>query len=131
MLQWVFLRTLFPCSSTSMLALILFISWTMSKIYFLVGWALAVAASTNFPAIMLVLFWKRTTSVGITNSIFAGIVVSMVVIIIGPDMFELYGLGRENAIIPLTQPAIIAMPISMIVGIVVSLFTFNKFDKSE
>ncbi|WP_422482066.1 hypothetical protein [Pleomorphochaeta sp. DL1XJH-081] len=103
----------------------------MSKIYFLVGWALAVAASTNFPAIMLVLFWKRTTSVGITNSIFAGIVVSMVVIIIGPDMFELYGLGRENAIIPLTQPAIIAMPISMIVGIVVSLFTFNKFDKSE
>jgi cation/acetate symporter len=113
------------------ISIILGILFKNVNVGFLVGWAFAVAASANFPAIMLVLFWKRTTSVGIISSIFAGIVVSMVVIIIGPDMFELYGLGRENAIIPLTQPAIIAMPISMIVGIFVSLFTFNKLDISE
>ena len=44
------------------------------NVSFLVGLAFAVAASANLPSIVMTLFWKRTTSKGITASIIVGIV---------------------------------------------------------
>lgn len=93
---------------------------------FLVGWAFAVAASANFPAIIMVLFWKRTTSQGIVASIITGIVASLGIILLGPDMFEVYGLGREAALVPLGQPGLVSMPLSFLVLIVVSLTTNGR-----
>ena len=90
---------------------------------FLVGWAFAVAASANFPAIFMVLFWKRTSAAGVVASILVGIVASLGIIVVGPDMFEFYGVGRANAWIPLSQPAVLAMPLSFITLIAVSLMT--------
>ncbi len=98
---------------------------------FLVGWAFAVAASANFPAIMLVLFWEKTTSLGVIVSIFVGIAASVGIILAGPDMFELYGLPRGAAWIPLSQPAILAMPLSFITVIIVSLLTPDKEEIGE
>jgi cation/acetate symporter len=92
---------------------------------FLVGWAFAVAASANFPAIIMVLFWKRTTPAGIISSIFVGIVASLGVILAGPDMFKLYGLPEVDAWIPLGQPAILSMPLSFLTLVAVSLATPN------
>ncbi len=93
---------------------------------FLVGWAFAVAASANFPAIIMVLFWKKATSQGIVASIIVGVIVSLGIILMGPDMFAKYGLARESAWIPLNQPALFSMPISFLTLVFVSLATQKK-----
>ncbi len=41
-------------------------------------------------------------------------------------MFERYGLPKADAIIPFDNPAIISMPLSFIVLVVVSLMTQKK-----
>jgi cation/acetate symporter len=88
---------------------------------FLVGLAFSVAASANFPSIIMVLFWKKTTAAGIVASILVGSFTSIGIIFLGPDMFELYGQQRSAAWIPLGQPAIVSMPLSFITLVVFSL----------
>jgi cation/acetate symporter len=91
---------------------------------FLVGWAFTVAASANLPAIIMVLFWKKVTSAGVIASIIAGLVVSLVMIMLSPETFtEVYKLPASSAPLPISQPAIFSVPISFLVLIMVSLFT--------
>jgi cation/acetate symporter len=109
--------------SVGIAAVVLGILFRGVNVGFLVGWAFAVAASANFPAIIMVLFWKRTSAAGIISSIFVGIAASLAIILVGPDMFKLYGLDHRQAWIPLGQPAIFSMPLSFLTLVVVSLLT--------
>ncbi len=117
--------------SVGIISVILGIMFRGVNVGFLVGWAFAVAASANFPAIIMVLFWKKTTSLGVIVSIFVGIIASVGIILAGPDMFELYGLSKSAAWIPLSQPAIFAMPLSLLTVVIVSLLTADKEESGE
>jgi len=105
------------------LAIILGILFKGMNVTFLVGLAFAVAASANLPSIIMLLFWKRTTSRGITASIIMGIVSSLVLIALSPDLYKLYGLDPTAAPVPFTNPGIISIPLSFITLVVVSLVT--------
>jgi cation/acetate symporter len=96
------------------------------NVTFLVGLAFAVAASANLPAITMLLFWKRTTAQGITASIFMGIVASLVLIALSPDLYKQYGLDPTTAPVPFSNPGIVSIPLSYITLIVVSLFTRKR-----
>jgi cation/acetate symporter len=111
------------------IAIILGILFKGMNVSFLVGWAFAVAASANLPAILMLLFWKKTTSKGIAASIFVGIVSALSIILISPDMFARYGLDKASSPISLSQPGIISIPLSFITLIVVSLMTQKKKEK--
>ncbi len=93
------------------------------NVSFLVGWAFAVAASANLPAILMLLFWKKTTAKGITASITVGLVSAMGLILISPDMWVRYGLLPQNAPITFNSPALVSIPLSFIALVVVSLMT--------
>jgi cation/acetate symporter len=93
------------------------------NVSFLVGLAFAVAASANLPSIVMMLFWKRTTAVGITASIIVGIVSSVGLILFSPTMYELYGLDPATALVPLKNPGIVSIPLSFLTIVVVSLLT--------
>ena len=56
------------------------------NVTFLVGLAFAVAASANLPAILMLLFWKRTTAKGIAASIVVGIVSLLGFITFSPEL---------------------------------------------
>jgi cation/acetate symporter len=105
------------------LAIILGILFKGMNVTFLVGLAFAVAASANLPSIIMLLFWKRTTSKGITASIIMGIVSSLALIALSPDLYKLYGLDPTTAPVPFTNPGIISIPASFITLVVVSLLT--------
>ncbi len=111
------------------IAIILGILFKGVNVSFLVGLAFAVAASANLPSIVMMLFWKRTTSKGITASIIVGIVSSIGLILLSPTMFELYGLDPALAPVPLKNPGIISIPLSFLTIIAVSLLT--KRDMAE
>jgi cation/acetate symporter len=104
-------------------AIILGILFKGMNVSFLVGLAFAVAASANLPAILFLLFWKKTTAKGIAWSIIVGIVSSIGIILFSPTMYEKYGLAPKDAPIPLDNPGIISIPLAVITLIIVSLMT--------
>jgi cation/acetate symporter len=106
--------------------IVLGIGFRGMNVSFLVGWAFAVAASANLPALLLMLFWKRTTAQGIIASILVGIVLSVGLILLSPDMWARYGLDPSAAPMPLNQPGIVSIPLSFIVLVLVSLATQQK-----
>lgn len=104
-------------------AIVLGILFKGLNVSFLVGLAFAVAASANLPAILFLLFWRKTTAKGISSSIIVGIVSSIGIILFSPTMYELYGLVPKDAPIPLDNPGIISIPLAVITLVVVSLMT--------
>ncbi len=108
------------------IAILLGILFKGMNVSFLVGLAFAVAASANLPAILMLLFWKRTTAKGIAASIFVGIVSSLGLIAFSPELYTLYGLNPLDAPIPLNNPGIISIPLSVITLVIVSLLTPKK-----
>jgi len=112
------------------IAIILGILFQGMNVSFLVGLAFAVAASANLPAIVMVLFWKKTTASGVTASIAVGILAAVGLILLSPEMFARYGLDPATAPIPFNNPGIISIPLSFITLVVVSLLS-NKKKLSE
>lgn len=108
------------------LAICLGIAFKGMNVSFLVGWAFSVAASANLPAILFLLFWKKTTANGIASSIVVGIVASLAIILTSPTMWGRYGLEPVNAIHQLDNPAIISFPLAMLTVWLVSLLGKKK-----
>jgi cation/acetate symporter len=105
------------------LAIVLGILFKGINVTFLVGLAFAVAASANLPAILMLLFWKRTTAKGIVASIIMGIAASLLLILFSPELYKLYGLDPASAPIPFSNPGLVSIPLSFITLVVVSLLT--------
>lgn len=93
------------------------------NVSFLVGWAFAVAASANLPAILMLLFWSKTTAKGVAASILVGLVSSLGLILISPDMWVRYGKLPADAPIQFNSPALISIPLSFIALVIVSMMT--------
>jgi cation/acetate symporter len=108
------------------IAILLGILFKNQNVNFLVGLAFAIAASANLPAILMLLFWKKTTSTGIAWAIVVGTLTSLGIILLSPTLYEIYGLNPQDAPIPLQNPGIISIPLGFITLIVVSLLTPKK-----
>lgn len=94
------------------------------NVTYLVGWAFAIAASANLPALLMLLFWKGTTKQGLIAGILCGVLVSLAWILVSPDMFKnMYGLGADQAWVPLSQPGVFTIPMSFVVIYLVSIAT--------
>ena len=114
------------------IAIVLGILFKSMNVSFLVGWAFAVAASANLPAIVMVLFWSKTTAKGVIASITVGLVSAMTIILLSQTTFDdIYHLVGVKAPMPIDNPAIISIPLSFITVVVVSLLTQKKKDKTE
>jgi cation/acetate symporter len=96
------------------------------NVSFLVGWAFAVAASANLPAILMILFWKKATAQGVAASILVGLTSSLGLILISPDMWVRYGLLPQDAPVAFNSPAAISIPASILTLVVISLMTQKK-----
>jgi cation/acetate symporter len=111
--------------------MILGIIFENMNVSFLVGWAFAVAASANLPAILMLLFWKKTTAKGIAYSIVTGIISALGIILTSPTMWDRYGLDKADAPHMLDNPAIISFTLALIVLVVVSLATQKENEGLE
>ncbi len=109
-----------------LVGIVLGIAFRDMNVSFLVGWAFAVAASANLPALLSMLFWKRTTAQGIIASILVGIGSSVGLILLSPDMWVRYGFDPATAPMPINQPGIVSIPLSFAVLVVVSMATQKR-----
>jgi cation/acetate symporter len=88
----------------------------------MVGLAFAIAASGNFPALLLSMAWKGFTTRGAVVSMLTGTLSAVVLIILSPTV-QVEMLGRPEAIFPLKNPGLVTMPLAFVVGWVVSLLS--------
>ncbi len=107
------------------LAIILGFVFEGQNVAFMVGLAFAIAASANFPSLLLSIMWKKFTTAGSVASILTGAILAVTLIILSPTVWvSLF--NNETAIFPLKNPALISMTASFLVGIIVSFFTKEK-----
>jgi cation/acetate symporter len=101
----------------------------------MVGLAFAVAASANFPPLLLSIVWRRFNTAGAVSAIGAGAVLSVVLIVLSPTVWVDL-LHKPAALFPLRNPAIVSMPVSFLCGVAASLLTREpeaeaKFDDEK
>jgi len=105
-------------------AIVLGILFEKMNVNYLVGWAFSIAASANLPALIMLLFWKGTTKQGITAAVLVGMISSLAWILLSADTYKsVYGLPAENALVPISQPGIVTIPLGFATLIIVSLLT--------
>jgi cation/acetate symporter len=90
------------------------------NVAFMVGLAFAIAASANFPALLLSMLWRRFTTAGAVASMVTGTGAAIVLILLSPTI-QVDVLHRASAPFPLKNPGLVTMTLSFAVGIVVSL----------
>jgi cation/acetate symporter len=104
------------------IAVALGITFKGQNVAFMVSLAFAIAASANFPALILTVFWRRATGSGVVASMLVGTISTLVLIYLSPTI-QVDILKQSSALFPLKNPALITIPLSFLVGIVVSLVT--------
>jgi cation/acetate symporter len=82
------------------------------NVQFLVGLAFAIAASCNFPALLLALTWKPFNTAGALTGIALGLISSVTLIVLSPAVWP--GPDSEGAPFALSNPAILSVPIGFI-----------------
>jgi cation/acetate symporter len=102
------------------LAVALGITFKGQNVAFMVGLAFAIAASANFPALVLAIFWRGYTTAGAVTSMVLGTVTTLGLIWLSPTI-QVDVLKHAAAWFPLKNPALVTMPLSFVAGIVVSL----------
>jgi cation/acetate symporter len=109
------------------IAIVLGILFKELNVSYLVGWAFSVAASANLPALVMLLFWPRTTRQGVIAAVIVGMVSSLAWILLSGDTFaSVYGLAKESAPVPFSQPGIVTIPLGFATLVVVSLITKKR-----
>jgi cation/acetate symporter len=98
------------------------------NVAFMVGLAFAIAASANFPALLLSVLWKPFTTRGAVWSIIVGAFTSTTLIVLSPTVWgsvfkHFDAAGAPVGIFPFKNPAIFSMTAAFVVGIAVSLLT--------
>ncbi len=103
-------------------AVLLGITFKGQNVAFMVSLAFAIAASGNFPALVLAIFWRRATTSGLVASMVLGTLLTLTLIGLSPTI-QVDILKHGTAWFPLKNPAIITIPLSFLIGIIGSLLT--------
>jgi cation/acetate symporter len=102
------------------LSIVLGIAFKGQNVAYMVGLAFAIAASGNFPALVLSIFWSRLTTAGAQSSMLVGTVATLVLIGLSPTI-QIDVMKHAEAWFPLRNPGIVTIPLSFATAIVVSL----------
>ncbi|WP_225409858.1 cation acetate symporter [Stigmatella hybrida] len=103
-------------------AVLLGILFEKQNIAFMVSLAFAIAASANFPALIMSLLWKNCTTRGAFIGGFAGLISAFALTVLSPSVWEAtFGNPPGSALFPYTSPALFSMPLAFVTIWVVSL----------
>src|SRR5574343_633507 len=96
-------------------AVLLGIAFEKQNVAFMVSLAFAIAASANFPVLILSLLWKDCTTRGAVIGGFLGLVSSVGLTLVSPSVWEAtLGNPEGSAWFPYTSPALFSMAIAFV-----------------
>jgi cation/acetate symporter len=117
------------------LAVVLGIVFQKQNVAYMVGLAFAIAASCNFPVLLMSIFWKGMTTRGAVIGGFLGLFSAVIMVILAPTVScnVIGGLAgdalaacRKTTIMPFDNVAIFSMPIAFI-----GIWIFSLLDTSK
>ena len=112
------------------LAMVLGIAFEKVNVAFMVGLAFAIAASSNFPVLLLSMYWKGLTTLGAAVGGWLGLITALVLTILSPSIWHDV-LGYPAGIFPYNAPAIFSMPLAFIACYVVSIMDRSAQSRIE
>jgi cation/acetate symporter len=97
------------------LAILLGIIFENQNVAFMVGLAFAIAASCNFPVLVLSMFWRGLTTRGALVGGFLGLISALVGVVLSPSVWEVtLGNPKGSAPFPYDNPALFSMAIAFV-----------------
>ena len=107
------------------IAILLGMAFENMNIAFMAALAFGVAASGNFPVLILSMYWKNLTTRGALASGYFGLSSAVIFVVLSKSVWvDVFHFAAP--IFPYTQPALFAMPIAFIAA-----YIFSVTDKSE
>jgi cation/acetate symporter len=106
-------------------AILLGILFEKQNIAFMVGLAFSIAASCNFPIILLSMYWSKLTTRGAMIGGWLGLLTAIILMILGPTIWVQI-LGHEKAVFPYEYPALFSIAVAFI-----GIWFFSATDNSE
>jgi cation/acetate symporter len=94
------------------------------NVAFMVGLAFAIAASCNFPVLLMSVFWKGTTSRGALIGGFLGLIAAVTMVVLSPAVW-VKTFGFPAALFPYDNPALFSMAIAF-----AGIWLFSRIDAS-
>ncbi|MGE0024588.1 MAG: cation acetate symporter [Hyphomicrobium sp.] len=94
------------------------------NVAFMVGLAFAVAASCNFPVLLMSIFWPGTTTRGAVVGGFLGLASAVAMVLLGPAVW-VKTFGFEHAVVPYDNPALFSMTLAFL-----GIYLVSKLDRS-
>lgn len=117
--------TKFATIGIGIFAILLGIVFENQNVAFTVGLAFAIAASVNFPILLLCIYWKNLTTKGAFWGGLIGLIVVLALVILSPSIW-VKSFGFSEAIFPYDYPAFFSMPLSFLL-----IYLISKFDRSK
>ncbi len=108
------------------IAVMLGIAFEKQNIAFMVSLAFAIAASANFPVLIMSVLWKDCTTRGAVIGGFLGLVSSVMLTLVSPAVWEVtLGNPKGSALFPYQSPALFSMTLAF-----VGIWLFSILDRS-
>tara|TARA_Y100000022_G_scaffold94979_1_gene81900 strand:- start:186 stop:992 length:807 start_codon:yes stop_codon:yes gene_type:complete len=107
------------------LSIYLGIIFQHQNVAFMVGLAFAIAASANFPLLLLSIYWKKLTTKGVVIGGSLGLLSAILLVILGPVVWVDI-LGNITPIFPYKYPALFSMSITFLI-----IWIISTLDKSK
>ena len=108
-------------------AVVLGIAFEKQNIAFMVSLAFAIAASANFPVLVMSVLWKDCTTRGAVIGGFLGLISSVALTIVSPSVWEAtLGNPKGSALFPYASPALFSMALAF-----VGIWLFSALDRSS
>ena len=108
------------------IAVLLGIVFEKQNIAFMVSLAFAIAASANFPVLLMSVLWKDCTTRGAVIGGFLGLISSVLLTVVSPAVWEVtLGNPKGSALFPYASPALFSMTIGF-----VGIWLFSILDRS-
>jgi cation/acetate symporter len=108
-------------------AVVLGIAFEKQNIAFMVSLAFAIAASANFPVLLMSVLWKDCTTRGAVIGGFLGLASSVLLTLVSPAVWEVtLGNPPGSALFPYASPALFSMTIGF-----VGIWLFSILDRSS
>jgi cation/acetate symporter len=112
------------------LAIFLGIAFEKQNVAYIVALTFSIAACTNFPILVLSIFWRGLTTRGAVLGGYTGIFGSIGLLLIGPTVWTKV-LGMGPAIFPYDFPTFVVLPAVLIVAYIVSVTDSSESGKKE
>ncbi|TCJ41409.1 cation acetate symporter [Parafrankia sp. BMG5.11] len=106
-------------------AILLGILFEEQNVAFMVSLAFALAASGNFPVLLMSMLWKDCTTRGAVSGGLVGLITALALTILSPAVWVTV-LGNPVAPFPYSSPAIFSMPLAFVTIWLVSIFDRSK-----